>query len=65
ELTEQMLEDSDEGTSERARLMAQERLADMLPDDADVKTVKTNCVENEDGSVTAVMTVTTIERIGV
>ncbi|MBR5717902.1 MAG: sporulation protein YqfD [Clostridia bacterium] len=65
ELTEQMLEDSDEGTSERARLMAQERLADMLPDDADVKTVKTNCIENEDGSVTAVMTVTTIERIGV
>ncbi len=56
--------DTDEGTVSRARLMAQERLFGLLPHDAGIIAINTSCKTNGDGSVTAVMTVTTVERIG-
>lgn len=65
ELETRMVFDTLEGTVLRAKLMAQEKLKGIVPEDAIIKSVRTNCVENADGSVTAIMTVTAVERIGV
>lgn len=65
ELTQGAVEDSEEGAAERARLMAQEKLKQLLPTDAKLKTLRTECIKGPDGSVTAVITATTIERIGI
>ena len=64
ELVESEILDSRSGTEERARLMAQEKMAGAIPEGARIIAVKTVCADGEDGCVTAVITVTTIEKIG-
>lgn len=64
ELKESASLDTRSGTEERARLMAQESMARAIPDGAKIIAVKTVCTTEADGSVTAVITVTTIEKIG-
>lgn len=64
ELVTAEVEDTPEGTRERARLMAQEKLKDALPETARIRSILTDCRRNADGSVTATLTVTAVERIG-
>lgn len=63
ELTESMVEDTPEGTETRARLLAQRGLTADLPHDAQIKTLRTDIIRNGDGSVTAIVTATALERI--
>lgn len=58
-------EDSEEGTRKRAQLMAQEKLKGLIPEEAKIRSVGTRFTINGDGSVTAIITVTTIEKIGI
>ncbi|MCR5611099.1 MAG: sporulation protein YqfD [Clostridiales bacterium] len=64
ELKEASVRDTAEGTEERARLAAQEKLKKLVPEGAKIVSVKTECITERDGSVTAVITVTTVEKIG-
>lgn len=64
ELVPETIPDSLEGTELRARLSAQEKLKALLPEQARIITVRTDCVINGDGSATAVITVTALEEIG-
>ena len=56
--------DSDAEMEKRARLAAQEKLGEVLPTDARIISISTKCTMNGKDSLTAVITVTTIERIG-
>lgn len=56
--------DTDAEMEERARLAAQEKLGDVLNKDARIIAISTKCTMNGKDSLTAVITVTTIERIG-
>lgn len=64
ELIESTVKDTPEGTKERARLMAQEKLSRLIPEGAKIVSVSTECTNENDGSVTATITVTTVEKIG-
>lgn len=64
-LEKRLVPDSASGTEERARLAAQEKLKEILPHDARILAVSTECIMKEDGSVTAVIRVTVIEKIGI
>ncbi len=64
ELTECEIEDTFESASERARLAAQEKLSGLLPENAAIKTVHTDVMNDADGKVTAIITVTAVEIIG-
>ena len=64
ELVPGSVRDSDEETERRALLAAQEKLAAGVPEEAKITSVKSFCYKSE-GGVTAVLTVTTIEPIGV
>lgn len=57
--------DTREGTEARARLMAQEKLKTAVPEGAAIVTAQTRCEANADGSVTAFITVTASEKIGI
>lgn len=65
ELTEQTVRDTALGTEKRARLVAQEKLSSLIPREAQINTVSTRTVNNPDGSVTAIITVTATEQIGI
>ncbi|MBO4562038.1 MAG: sporulation protein YqfD [Clostridia bacterium] len=65
ELVPELTPDAPEGTEERARLSAQEKLDRILPKDAKIIAVSTKCKADPDGSVTATVTVTTVEKIGI
>ena len=64
ETAQSLVSDTDGGTEERARLLAQERLNGILPKDARIVAVGTECKLNSDGSVTARVTVTAVVEIG-
>ena len=57
--------DSPEGTAERAAIEAQAKLMDTIPNDARIISVTTRCETRDDGSVRAVATAVTSEKIGV
>ena len=65
ELVERRVRDTEVGTEKRARLFAQEKLASLIPQEAQINTVSTRTVRNPDGSVTAIITVTATEQIGI
>ena len=65
ELVAALVTDTDEAAERRARLAAQERLYGMIPHDARITTVNTEISKNADGSITAVINATAVERIGV
>ena len=65
ELVTSLVTDTDEAAAMRARLAAQEKLFGMIPHDARITTVKTQTSKNADGSITAVINATAVERIGV
>lgn len=65
EMVLRLVPDSEEGTRARAALMAQEKLYALLPQDAKIITINTRYAVNDDGSVTAVIAVTAVERIGI
>ena len=57
--------DTREGIERRARLMAQEKLNTAVPQGARIVTLRTDCEYGGDGSVTARITVTVLENIGI
>lgn len=57
--------DSREGVIERAKLMAQEKLKAYVPEGARILTARWETDFNADGSVTAALTVTVSENIGI
>ncbi len=65
ELKNTLIPDTASGVEERARLAAQEKLNGILPRDARILAISTECKMNDDGSVTAVISVTVIETIGI
>lgn len=64
ELKAMPVTDTDEDAGQRAKLMAQEKLFKLIPHDAGITAINSSTTINADGSVTAVMTVITVERIG-
>ncbi|MBR3382455.1 MAG: sporulation protein YqfD [Clostridia bacterium] len=64
ELVERMESDTKAGACERARLLAQAKLDELIPKGALIKTAATEMID-EGGAVTAVITVTASERIGI
>jgi similar to stage IV sporulation protein len=65
ELIESAVPDTLVGTEARARLAAQEKMAGNIPEDAKIIAVNTVLTYSGDGSVIAVLTVTTVEKIGI
>ncbi len=65
ELDDKPVPDTPEGIRERAKLAAQEKLAAILPKDASIISAEAHYNENPDGSITALLTVITLEPIGV
>lgn len=64
ELVQSPVRDTETGTEKRARLEAQGKLSELIPAEAQINTVKTRIIKNG-GRVTAVITATTTERIGI
>ena len=65
ELVLSAVTDTEDGAKYRARLLAQERLKELIPHEAGITTVTTVIKDNGDGSFTAVISATAVEKIGV
>ena len=65
EIKETPIPDTPEGTRERAKLAAQAKLDSAVPKEASIISIAADYTDNPDGSVTVLLTATTMEPIGV